>query len=99
MAKTLKELQSMMVQQLRRKGFYPKDEEALLRLGEEIGGVMEAVREEKSLEELSHEMANILWQLLRYAELKGIDLKKAFLGKVVDQRKTSYQSPNTAQTL
>ncbi|OGD56016.1 hypothetical protein A3K78_02975 [Candidatus Bathyarchaeota archaeon RBG_13_52_12] len=82
MAKPIKELQEMMVDQLRRKGFYPVDEkEALLRLGEEVGEVMEAVREQKSKEELSHEMADVFWVLLRYAELKGIDLEKAFLEK------------------
>lgn len=44
MSKSIHELQQMMVEQLKRRGFYPKDDkEVLLRLGKEIGGVMEAV--------------------------------------------------------
>lgn len=82
MPKTIKDLQKMMVEQLKRRGFYPKDDkEVLLRLGEEVGEVMEAVRENQSLEELSHEMVDVLWNLLRLAELKGIDLEKAFVEK------------------
>ena len=83
MAKTIAELQSIMVDQLKRRGFYPKDEkEVLLRLGEEVGEVMEAVRENQSNEDLSHEMVDVFWNLLRLAELKGIDMEKAFLEKV-----------------
>jgi NTP pyrophosphatase (non-canonical NTP hydrolase) len=82
MAKTLKQLQSQMVEQLKRRGFYPKDDkEVLLRLGEEIGEVMEAVREDQSKIDLSLEIADVLWNLLRLAELKDIDLEKAFLEK------------------
>lgn len=41
MPKTLKELQDQMVGQLKRRGFYPKDDkEVLLRLGEEVGEVI-----------------------------------------------------------
>lgn len=82
MSKSIKELQEMMVEQLKRRGFYPKDDkEVLLRLGEELGEVMEAVREKQSLEDLSHEMVDVFWNLLRLAELKGIDLEKAFIEK------------------
>ena len=82
MAKTLKQLQEQMVGQLKRRGFYPKDDkEVLLRLGEEIGEVMEAVRENQSKTDLSLEMADVLWNLLRLAELKEIDLEQAFLEK------------------
>lgn len=71
-----------MVEQLKRRGFYPKDDkEVLLRLGEEIGEVMEAVREGQSKTDLSLEMADVLWNLLRLAELKEIDLEQAFLEK------------------
>lgn len=46
MSKTIRELQTLMVDQLKRRGFYPKeDKEVLLRLGEEMGEVFEAVRE------------------------------------------------------
>jgi NTP pyrophosphatase (non-canonical NTP hydrolase) len=82
MDKTLKQLQDQMVEQLKRRGFYPKDDkEVLLRLGEEIGEVMEAVRENQSKTDLSLEMADVLWNLLRLAELKEIDLEQAFLEK------------------
>ena len=82
MAKTIRELQELMVEQLKRRGFYPKDDkEVLLRLGEEVGEVMEAVREDQSKTELSHEMVDVFWNLLRLAELKGIDLEKAFIEK------------------
>lgn len=71
-----------MVEQLKRRGFYPKDDkEVLLRLGEEVGEVMEAVREGKNNTDLSHEMIDVFWNLLRLAELKGIDLEKAFMEK------------------
>ncbi|MBI4779507.1 hypothetical protein HY797_03605 [Candidatus Falkowbacteria bacterium] len=82
MAKTIKELQELMVEQLKRRGFYPKDDkEVLLRLGEEVGEVMEAVRENQSKTDLSHEMVDVFWNLLRLAELKDIDLEKAFIEK------------------
>lgn len=82
MAKTIQELQTMMVEQLKQRGFYPKDDkEVLLRLGEEVGEVMEAVRENQTKEELSHEMVDVFWNLLRLAELKGIDMEQAFIEK------------------
>lgn len=82
MAKTIKELQELMVGQLKRRGFYPKDDkEVLLRLGEEVGEVMEAVRENQSKTDLSHEMVDVFWNLLRLAELKNIDLEEAFMEK------------------
>lgn len=42
---------------------------------------MEAVRENQSKTDLSLEMADVLWNLLRLAELKEIDLEQAFLEK------------------
>ena len=72
----------MMVGQLKRRGFYPKDDkEVLLRLGEEMGEVFEAVREKQDFSELSHEVVDVFWNLLRFCELKGIDLEKAFIEK------------------
>lgn len=73
-----------MVEQLKRRGFYPKKEkevEVLLRLGEELGEMFEAVRENQSREDLSHEVVDVFWNLLRFCELRGIDLEKAFLEK------------------
>ena len=71
-----------MVDQLKQRGFYPKDDkEVLLRLGEEVGEVMEAVRENQSKADLSYEMVDVFWNLLRLAELKDIDLEKAFIEK------------------
>ena len=82
MPKSIKELQEKMVEQLKRRGFYPKDvNEVLLRLGEEVGEVMEAAREGQTKEELSYEMVDVLWNLLRLAELKDVDLEKAFMEK------------------
>lgn len=72
----------MMVEQLRRRGFYPKDEkEVLLRLGEELGEIFEAVREKHTEEELGSEVVDLFWNLLRFCELKGIDLEEAFIKK------------------
>jgi len=72
----------MMVGQLKRRGFYPKDDkEVLLRLGEEMGEVFEAVREKQSFDDLSHEVVDVFWNLLRFCELKGINLEKAFMEK------------------
>lgn len=82
MAHTIKDLQVMMVDQLKRRGYYPKeDKEVLLRLGEEMGEVFEAVRENQSFEDLSHEVVDVFWNLLRFCELKNIDLEKAFIEK------------------
>lgn len=83
MAKTVQELQALMVDQLKRRGYYPKDQnEVLLRLGEELGELFEAVREQQSETELSHEVVDVLWNILRFCELKNIDLEKAFLEKL-----------------
>ena len=82
MALTIKQLQDKMVDQLKRRGFYPKDEkEVLLRLGEEMGEVFEAVREKQSKKDLSHEVVDVFWNILRFCELKGIDLEKSFMEK------------------
>ena len=82
MGKTIKELQSVMVKQLRRKGFYPNSEkEALLRIGEEVGEVFEAVREKWPKSKLELEVADVFWNLLRYCEFKNINIEKAFLRK------------------
>ncbi len=88
MSKTIKELQALMVKQLKRRGFYPKDDkEVLLRLGEEVGEVMEAVRENHSKTDLSHEIVDVFWNLLRLTELKNIDLEKAFIEKLEKNEK------------
>jgi len=88
MARTIKELQELMVDQLKRRGYYPKEEmEVLLRLGEELGEVYEAVREDQSFEDLSHEVVDVMWNLLRFCELKGIDLEKSFMEKLEKNEK------------
>ena len=88
MSKTLRELQTLMVDQLKRRGFYPKeDKEVLLRLGEEMGEVFEAVREKQSKRDLSHEVVDVFWNLLRFCELKGINLEKSFLEKLARNEK------------
>ncbi len=88
MSKTIKELQDLMGEQLKRRGFYPKEEkEVLLRLGEEMGEVFEAVRENQSKEDLSHEVVDVFWNLLRFCELKGISLEKSFLEKLAKNEK------------
>ncbi len=85
-----------MVDQLKRRGFYPKeDREVLLRLGEELGEVFEAVRENQSFENLSHEVVNVFWNLLRFCELKGIDLEKAFQEKYEKNEKRPLEKPVT----
>ncbi|KKQ42084.1 MAG: hypothetical protein US60_C0024G0013 [Microgenomates group bacterium GW2011_GWC1_37_8] len=71
MSKTVQQLQNLMVDQLKRRGFYPKEEkEVLLRLGEEMGEVFEAVREKQSKKELSHEVVDVFWNILRFCERK-----------------------------
>lgn len=96
MSKTIRELQEMMVDQLKRRGYYPKDDkEVLLRLGEEMGEVFEAVREKQSYEELSHEVVDIFWNLLRFCELKGIDLEKAFIEKYEKNEQRPLDGPVT----
>ena len=88
MNKPLKELQELMVEQLKRRGYYPKEEkEVLLGLGEEMGEVFEAVRENQSEEDLSHELVDVLWNLLRFCELRKIDLEKAFIEKLEKNEK------------
>jgi NTP pyrophosphatase (non-canonical NTP hydrolase) len=60
MSKTIKQLQDLMVDQLKRRGFYPKDEaEVLFRIGEEVGEMFEAVREKQNKESLSHEVVDV----------------------------------------
>lgn len=96
MSKTINDLQEMMIDQLKRRGYYPKDEkEVLLRLGEEMGEVFEAVRENQPIEDLSHEVVDVFWNLLRLCELKGIDLEKAFLGKYEKNEKRPLDGPVT----
>ena len=80
---SLAELQRLMIQQLKRRGFYPlKETDALLRLGEEVGEVFEAVRERQSKKYLSREIADVLWILLIFCDIKKIDLARAFLEKL-----------------
>ena len=83
MSKTIKELQNIMIDQLKRRGFYPKDEyEALLRIGEEVGELYEAVREKQDIENIAFEAVDIIWNLLRFCELKNIDIEKYFFDKL-----------------
>ena len=82
MAKTIEELTEMMLLQLKRRGYPPNEVDILLRLGEEVGEVMEAVRERQPREQLGYELIDVLWNLLRLADLKEIDLEKAFLAKL-----------------
>lgn len=85
-----------MIGQLKRRGFYPKDEkEVLLRLGEEMGEVFEAVRENQSHKDLSHEVVDVFWNLLRFCELKGIDLEKAFMEKLEKNETRPLDKPVT----
>jgi len=96
MSKTINELQRLMVDQLKRRGFYPKDEtEVLLRIGEEVGEVFEAVREKQSKDDLNHEVVDVFWNLLRLCELKGIDLEKAFIEKLMINEKRPLPKPVT----
>lgn len=96
MSKTIKELQELMVDQLKRRGFYPNSEKKLLlRLSEEIGEVFEAVREKKDFEELSDEVADVFWILLQFCELREINLEKAFLEKSEKNEKRPLLKPVT----
>jgi len=96
MSKTLVELQEIMVEQLKRRGYYPKDEkEVLLKLGEELGEVFEAVRENQSVEDLSYELVDVFWNLLRFCELRGINLEKAFFEKYAKNEKRPLKGPVT----
>lgn len=80
---TLKDLQGLMIRQLKRRGFYPlKEHDVLLRLGEEVGEVFEAVREKQSKSNISHELADVLWMILVFSDLRKIDLAHAFLEKL-----------------
>ena len=83
-----------MVAQLKARGFYPKDQtEVLLRLGEEMGEIFEAVREKQTDEQLRHEVVDVFWNLLRFCELKDIDLEQAFMEKY--QKNESRPLPKT----
>lgn len=94
MSKTINELQLMMIEQLKRRGYYPKDEkEVLLRLGEELGELFEAVREKQNQEDSSLEVADILWNLMRFCELQNIDLEKAFIDKYKKNEKRPLDGP------
>jgi NTP pyrophosphatase (non-canonical NTP hydrolase) len=96
MSKSLSELQEMMVDQLKRRGFYPKEEkEVLLRIGEELGEIFEAVREEHSKEDLSYEIVDLFWNLLRFCELRNIDLEKAFMEKYKKNENRPLPGPVT----
>lgn len=80
--KSLKGLRTLMIKQLKRRGFYPlKEKDVLLRLGEEVGEVFEAIREKQSKKNLSMEIADVLWMLLILCDLRKIDLEKSFLEK------------------
>lgn len=43
--------------------------------------MFEAVREGHDFKNMSYEVVDIFWNLLRFCELKGIDLEKAFMEK------------------
>ena len=64
MSKTVQQLQNLMVDQLKRRGFYPK-------------------------EELSYEVVDVFWNILRFCELKKIDLEKTFIDKLEKNEKRS----------
>lgn len=82
MSKDIKELQKLIIEQLKRRNYFPINEnDALLRLGEEVGEVFEAVREKQNLRKLSHEIVDVLWMILILCELKEIDIEKAFMEK------------------
>jgi NTP pyrophosphatase (non-canonical NTP hydrolase) len=82
MRRTLNELHGLMVDQLKRRGFYPDSElEVVLRINEEIGEMAEALREKQSNEILANEIVDVFWNLMRLCELKHIDLEEAFLRK------------------
>ena len=71
-----------MIRQLKQRGFYPlKDQNILLRLGEEVGEVYEAIREKQPKKMIAGEMADVFWMLLILADRKEIDLEKAFIEK------------------
>jgi len=92
--KTIKQLQDLMVGQLKRRGFYPKNEkEVLLRLGEEMGEVFEAVREKQDKRDLSYEVVDVFWNLLRFCELKAINLEKAFMEKLKKNEERPLPGP------
>ena len=52
-----------------------------------MGEVFEAVRERQSKKDLSHEVVDVFWNLLRFCELKGIKLEKSFLEKLAKNEK------------
>lgn len=82
MSKDIKELQKLIIEQLKRRNYFPINEnDALLRLGEEVGEVFEAVREKQNLRKLSYEIVDVLWMILILCELKEIDIEKAFMEK------------------
>lgn len=82
MSKDIKELQKLIIEQLKRRNFFPiNEQDSLLRLGEEVGEVFEAIREKQNLRKLSHEIVDVLWMILVLCELKKIDIEKAFLEK------------------
>lgn len=96
MSTSIKQLQAIEMEQLKRRGFYPKDEkEVLLRLGEEMGEVFEAIREKQNRKDLSHEVVDVFWNLLRFCELKSIDLEKAFMEKLKKNEKRPLEKPVT----
>lgn len=83
MAKSLKELHALMVDQLVRRNFYPVDEqEVILRIGEEVGELYEAIRKKSKKKAIAEELVDVLWNLMRFCELKKIDLEDAFLEKL-----------------
>ena len=79
---SLNDVQARMVEQLRRRGYYPTDEtECFNRLVEEMGEVARALRSETP-EKQAEELLDVIWQAMRLAECKGIDLDAAFDAKL-----------------
>jgi NTP pyrophosphatase (non-canonical NTP hydrolase) len=44
---------------------------------------------------LSHEVADVFWNLLRFCELKNIDLEEAFMAKLEKNEKRPLEKPVT----
>ena len=79
---TLEELHNLMVEQITRRGFYPHDEKSvLLHIVEEVGELSQTLRQGGSEETIAFEVADVFWHLLRFCELKNIDLEDAFMAK------------------
>lgn len=96
MPNSINDLQQAMVEQLKRRGYYPNDEKKiLLRWGEELGEVFEAVRENKSHKDLAYEVVDVFWILLQFCELKNISLEEMFWEKLKHNENRPLSGPVT----